>query len=303
MANTRKRVAVTGAGGQLGSRLVSAFADSGHDVVALKRSDLDVTDESRTRQIIRELRPDVVANCTAYNAVDGAEADAATAFSVNAGGPAALAAATAGAGSLLVHYSTDFVFDGCASAPYTEQDLTNPLNAYGRSKLAGEEAVRLENPRHFILRVESLFGGYARCGARTTIDFLAEKLAAGRVVNAAIDRTVSPSYVPDVIAATLALVDREAPFGTYHCVASGHASWYEVAKEIAATIGATPVIVPISAGELPGRAARPRFCALDNDKLRRQGVAMPTWQAALHLHLAGHPALRQASPRTASQVA
>jgi dTDP-4-dehydrorhamnose reductase len=302
--NERKRIAVTGASGQLGSRLVRSLLERGHDVVGLTRKDLDVTDETHTRQVVRELKPDIVANCTAYNAVDGAEQDPATAFAVNADGPAGLAAATAAVGSLLVHYSTDFVFDGHASTPYTERDGTNPLNTYGQSKLAGEENVRRENGRHFILRVESLFGGAPRPGTMTTVDFFAEELAAGRVVRAAIDRTVSPSYLPDVIDATVGLIEREAAYGTYHCVASGHATWYDLAKEIALTMSVRPLVAPIAAGALPCRAIRPQFCALDNGKLRRNGIFMPPWQSTLRSHLANHPVLRQVTAlRIASQIA
>jgi len=300
----RKRIAVTGAGGQLGSRLVSAFLERGHDVVALTRTDLDVTDSAQTQRIIRDIGPALVANCTAYNAVDDAERDPAMAFSVNADGPAALAAAIASVGGVMVHYSTDFVFDGRASAPYIEQHTTSPLNTYGRSKLAGEQAIRRENRQHFILRLESLFGGALRPGTTTTVDFFAQELAAGRTVKAATDRTVSPSYVPDVISATLALIEREAPYGTYHCVATGHTIWYDLAKEIALTISARPLVTPISAGALPGRAVRPQFCALDNGKLRRHGIAMPTWQSALRAHLANHPAQQYAeAARIESRIA
>jgi dTDP-4-dehydrorhamnose reductase len=115
---------------------------------------------------------------------------------------------------------------------------------------------------------------------------------------------VSPSYLPDVVRATLALINRQAPYGTYHCVASGHASWYELAKEIALTMSVRPLVTPIAAGALPCRAVRPQFCALDNGKLRRNGISMPTWQSTLRAHLANHSALRQAAAlRIASQIA
>jgi dTDP-4-dehydrorhamnose reductase len=192
-----------------------------------------------------------------------------------------------------VHYSTDFVFDGLGEAPYTEYDATNPVNAYGRSKLAGEQAVRRGNSRHYILRVESLFGGDPRSGARTTVDFFAESFAAGRTVSAAVDRTVSPSYVPDVVTATLALSEGKALHGTYHCVASGQTTWFELAKEIASMMGGMELVTPVCARDLPCRAARPQYCALSNEKLRRHGIAMPTWQAALRSHLANHPAVRR----------
>ena len=163
--------------------------------------------------------------------------------------------------------------------------MPHPLSVYGASKLAGEEAVRGWD-RHYILRVESLFGGRARPGTQTTIDFLIESLTQGRPARAATDRIVSPSYVPDVVGATLALLSGGHPYGTYHCVASGHCSWYELARQIATLVGAPPIVTAVSAADLPTTAKRPQFCALSNHKLHSLGIVMPTWRAALEAHVA-----------------
>lgn len=285
MTPQRNRVLVTGAAGQLGTVLSGAFSHAGYCVLPLDRAKLDITESDRVRTTVRELQPNVIVNCSAYNAVDAAETQAVSAFAINAHGPAALAAAAAEVGAVLVHYSTDFVFDGTSSTPYIEDDAPNPLSIYGASKLAGENAVRRSN-QHYILRVESLFGGTTRTGSRTTVDFMMENLAQGKEVRAAIDRTVSPSYVRDVVRATLALVSASGPYGTYHCVASGHATWYEVALEIAALIGAPALVTGVSTADLPTVAKRPQFCALSNRKLRNVGIVMPSWRAVLRAHLA-----------------
>ena len=278
------RIAVVGGAGRLGAAVSAELTAAGHTVVPLGRADLDVTDGVRTRRRLARLQPDAIVNCSAYNAVDAAEADAETAYAVNAHGPSLLAAAADASGALLVHFSTDFVFDGRAREPYSEDDPTNPLSVYGASKLAGEEEVR-RAPRHYILRLESLFGGRGRHGHTSTIDAIANTLVAGNVARALVDRTVSPSYVPDVARATRRLLDGNAPSGTYHCVNSGSASWYELAHVVAWTLGVPPRIEPVGVADLKTIAERPQFCALSNRKLLSLGIDMPTWQAAIGRHL------------------
>jgi dTDP-4-dehydrorhamnose reductase len=268
-------------------------------VVALTRADLDVSNAAAVDGVISGIDPHAIVNCSAYNAVDAAETNPAAAFAANAEGPVALAAAATRVGAVLVHYSTDFVFDGDASAPYVEDSPVRPLGVYGASKLAGEYAVRATRA-HYILRVESLFGGRAPAGQRATVDLIADRLAAGEPVKAIVDRTVSPSYVPDVVRATTALLDQRAPFGIYHCVASGSTTWYELAEEIASLNVGSGRIIPVEADEFQTIAPRPRFCALSNDKLQDLGIVMPDWRSALSVHLSvralhqvdGHSPLR-----------
>jgi dTDP-4-dehydrorhamnose reductase len=228
----------------------------------------------------------VIVNCSAYNAVDAAQADEASAFAVNARGPAILADAATAAGTVLVHFSTDFVFDGEARQPYSEDDPVNPLSVYGASKLAGEVGVR-RAPRHYVLRVESLFGGLGVRGHRSTVDHIAETLRAGGMVRALADRTVSPSYVPDVAQATRALLEGNAPSGTYHCVSSGFTTWFDLAREIAQRLAVSESrIEPAMIADFETAAPRPQFCALSNEKLRAAGICMPVWQSAIERHLA-----------------
>ena len=276
---------VTGATGQLGLEISRVFAQDG-EVVALPRARLDITDHSAVLQAMRDARPDVILNCAAYNDVDGADTDPVAAMAVNGFGVRSLAAAARETGAILVHYGTDFVFDGTADHPYDESASPGPQSVYATSKLLGEWFAR-GAPRHYVLRVESLFGGGAEAVDPTarplgsTVDQMVEAMLAGRPVRGFTDRTVSPSYVPDVAAATRTLVTREAAAGLYHCVNTGRATWFEVARAAAIRLGCEPLLSPITTSEVQMRAARPKFCALSNGKIVAAGVTMPTWEDAL----------------------
>jgi dTDP-4-dehydrorhamnose reductase len=283
------RVLVIGGAGRLGAAVANELTGAGHDVAALTRTSLDIRVAAQVVAAFERLQPEAVINCSAWNAVDAAEADPATAFAVNAEGPSFLAQAARATGALLIHYSTDFVFDGESFEPYPEEEPTNPLSVYGASKIAGEHEVRGTH-RHYILRLASLFGGSGVNGHRSTIDHIADSVVGNRIVRAIADRTVSPSYVPDVVYATRMLIEREAPYGTYHCVNSGHATWLELAEEVARQLDCVAHLEPVLAANLITAARRPRFCALSNGKLLRLGVRMPTWQTAIGRHLSSRRA-------------
>lgn len=275
------KLLVVGAAGQLGT----TFADLTHDVVGVTRSELDVTHHAAVVDLVASVRPDAIVNCTAYTNVDGAEDDAATALAVNALAVRSLAAAATRAGATLVHYSTDFVFDGEASAPYTEADRTRPVSVYGCSKLLGEWFAQ-DAPRWYVLRVESLFGGRQ---ARSSVDKIVTALRAGAQAPVFADRVVTPSYVDDVRDATLALLSRDVPSGVFHCVNSGHGTWADVGEHIAAVLGADPsLLMRTSVKDVRLKAQRPVYCALSNAKLAAAiGRPMPTWQDALSRYLRG----------------
>ena len=273
------RVLITGAGGQLADASIDGYAGVA-DVLALSHAELDITDAGAVNQRVSAFRPDVVINGAAYNHVDRAEDEPVNALNVNAFAVRTLARAVSAVGGTLVHYSTDFVFDGRASAPYTEDDLPNPHGVYAVSKLLGEWFAR-DAPRAFVLRVESLFGGPT---AKSSIDRIVDAIADHRDARVFTDRTVSPSYVADVVTATRALLERGQP-GLYHCVASGFCTWYELGREIAWQLGGSSHIVPISMKDVSLPAARPQFAALSNAKLQRAGIVMPSWQDALSRHL------------------
>lgn len=273
------RVLVTGASGQLASFVVRAFADL--DVVTHTRETLDLTDAAAVGRVMSDTAPAVIVNCAAFNDVDGAELRPIEAFAVNAFAVRSLARAAEGTGATLVHYSTDFVFDGTATEPYAETDRPSPRSTYAASKLLGEWFA-LEAPGAFVLRVESLFGAPRDWpGRRGTLGSIVDGLEQGRELRVFSDRVVSPACCADVAAATRHLVDARATPGLYHCVNEGHATWEEVAREAARVLGVTPRLVPIAMDEAGLRAARPRYCALSVRKLAAAGYTMPPWQDAV----------------------
>jgi dTDP-4-dehydrorhamnose reductase len=274
------RVIVTGAAGQLGQAMTRHFSH-GHTVLPLGRSELDVTIHEDVMRAVAGFGPDAIVNCAAYNAVDAAERDVPAALQCNAMAVRSLARAAAAVGATLVHYGTDFVFDGEASTPYTEEDDPAPKSVYGQSKLLGEWFAA-DAGRYYVLRVESLFGGPL---PRSSIDRIVSAVEEGRPARVFIDRIVSPTYTEDVAGATAALLAGEAPHGVYHCVNTGHASWHEVGLEVARLLGREPLFDAVQAKDVPLAAPRPRFCALSNARLLACGVAMPSWQDALARYL------------------
>ena len=288
------RVLVTGASGQLASTIVAAFHDC--DVVAVTRSELDVTDPDAVNHVVRDVRPTLIVNGTAFNDVDGAEARPLEALDVNAFAVRSLARAAESVSATLVHYSTDFVFDGTASTPYDEEVRPAPASTYAASKLLGEWFA-LDAPGSFVLRVESLFGAPPPwSGRRGTLDHILDGLVHGREVTVFTDRVVSPSYVVDVAAATRHLVTTGAAPDLYHAVNTGFASWHDVAAAVAGMIGVVPRLKPITMDQVSMKAARPRFCALANDKLAAAGFRMPTWRDALSRWIASRAAVDTGKP-------
>ena len=275
------KVLVTGARGQLAGAIIEAYKDSAQ-VLAYSHDTLDIADFDAVMSRLEADRPDVIINCAAYNNVDLAEDEADKALTTNAFAVRVLARGAQSVGAVLVHYSTDFVFDGRGSRPYTEEDTPNPQSVYAQSKLLGEWFA-LEAPRAYVVRVESLFGG---ANAKSSIDRIAQAILEGREAKVFHDRTISPSYTFDVAAASKVLLERGEP-GLYHCVGSGHATWHAVSVEIARILRteSDAVIVPISVSDMSLKAARPQFAALANGKLAKI-TEMPTWQDALRRYLA-----------------
>lgn len=279
------RVVVTGARGLLGFAIVREFSRDA-EVVALDRTRLDVCDEAALAAVMTAERPDVIINCAAYNNVDEAEDSPVQALEINALAVRALARAARIAGASLVHYSSDFVFDGETDRPYTEDDRPNPLSAYAASKLLGDWFA-LEAPRAYVLRVESLFGPPGPDGGRRgSLGTLVDRIREGAEVPVFVDRVVSPSYTPDLARATRALLERAAPPGLYHCVNSGQGTWVEIAEHAASLLGTSLRMRPVTLDTVTLRARRPRYSALSNAKLAAAGVPMPGWREALGEFLA-----------------
>jgi dTDP-4-dehydrorhamnose reductase len=283
------RILITGAGGQLAADLASACAGAGHTVSRRARAELDIADDVAVRAALEETRPDVVLNPAAYNRVDDAEREPALSFAVNAFGPRALARAAAERDAILVHYSTDYVVDGAKGAPYTEDDAPLPLSAYASSKLAGEYFARTLAPRHYVLRVCGLFG----LAGRTTrhgnfVETMLRAGANGRTLRVVADQVVAPTSTRDVVAATLALLERDAPYGLYHCTAQGETSWYDYARAIFALAGVAADLNPTTAHDYGAPAPRPAYSILDNNKLERAiGTRPRHWREALEEYLSG----------------
>jgi dTDP-4-dehydrorhamnose reductase len=275
------RVVVTGARGRLGSDIVREFS-SDCDVRPLDRQALDLTDYRAVEQRLDEIHPDVIINCAAFNDVDSAQDRVVEALGVNAFAVLALSRAAQAGGCRLIHYSTDFVFDGESDRPYTEADSPSPRSSYGLSKLLGEWFA-LEGPRAHVLRVESLFGHVAQ--RRGSLDAILSNVLEGHEVPVFVDRTVSPSYTVDVAKATRALVERDVPRGVYHCVNSGAATWKQIAEEVARLLDRPLRIKPLTLKSAQLKAPRPRYCALSNAKLAAAGIAMPDWKDALARYL------------------
>jgi dTDP-4-dehydrorhamnose reductase len=277
------RVLLTGAGGQLAADLAATFAAAGHDVRSRRREDLDIADERAVRAAFDDVRPDLVLNAAAYNRVDDAETDTDVAFAVNAYGPRMLAWASADAGATLVHYSTDYVVDGAARRPYTEEDVPLPLSAYATSKLCGEYFVRALASRHYVLRVCGLFGPAGRHTRHGNfVETMLRAAAAGRALRVVADQIVAPTSTRDVAAATLALVAGAAPYGLYNCTARGETSWYDYARAIFDIAGVAADLSPTTAAAYGAPARRPSYSILDNGKLEAAGAPRPRhWREAL----------------------
>jgi dTDP-4-dehydrorhamnose reductase len=274
------RIAVVGAGGQLGAATVHECSGA-HDVIAFQRSDVDVTSDRAIAAAIDAARPDAIVNCAAYNNVDAAEDHVVDALAVNAFAVRAMAQAAESAGAIFVHFGTDFVFDGAATQPYTEDDRPSPRSVYGASKMLGEWFA-VDVPRAYVLRVESLFGGSPSGPLpRGTVASIVKALRVGDAPKVFHDRTVSPTYIPDAARAIRFILESPPAPGIYHCVNSGSCTWLEFATELARQLGIEPKLTPVSMADVPLRAQRPRFCALSNEKLRRAGIDMPWWQDAV----------------------
>ncbi len=279
------RLLLAGAGGLLGRAIAEEFRRD-HEVEAFGHDRLDITDREAVRAAVERVRPAVIVNCAAYNDVDGAERDARRALSVNAFGVLTIARIARECNATVVHYSSDFVFDGNTSRPYVEDDPPSPQSVYAASKLLGDWFAA-EASRWFVLRVESLFGrpGTAHGARRGSLGTIVDRIERGEEVPVFVDRTVSPSYTPDVAVATRALLEGTAASGVYHCVNSGHATWAAIADEAARLLGKPLRVKELTLETVSLAARRPKFCALSNGRLAGLGIHMPTWQDALRRYV------------------
>lgn len=281
------RFAVIGANGQLGSDLMAELARQGHEAVALNHDRVDIADAGALRRALEETRPGIILNAAAMHNVDACEADPAAAFRVNALGLRNLALAADALDAALLHYSTDYVFDGAKAAPYLESDLPRPLNAYGTSKLAGEHFVQSLARRHFVVRVGAIYG-HAPCRAKGGRNFVTTMLALGRerpFLRVVDDEIVSPTPTAAIARQSLALC-QTAQYGLYHMAAQGRCSWHAFAAAIFEIAGIKTDLQMAAPGEFPAKVPRPAYSALENGALKRIGLdQMPDWREGLRRFL------------------
>jgi dTDP-4-dehydrorhamnose reductase len=278
---------ILGANGTLGQALVAFLpgVNPGRwNIVARTRADCDLADAAAVRWTIEEVRPDVVFNAAAYTNVDRAEEEPEAAYLANALGPETVALVSAEVGAKVIHYSTDFIFDGELARPYDEFDPPSPQGTYARSKLAGEHLAAAASKRLFVLRVGCLYGR----GGRNFPSTILGRLKAGETVRADRERMGSPTWVRDVVvvSAALAATDR---FGLYHCTSAGETTWADYARFLAAELGLPASrIEALPSSALPMmKAPRPRRAILDNRMLRLRNLdTMPHWQAAARAFVA-----------------
>lgn len=283
-----KRIMITGATGQLGKALYRCLGNNNQYELILTGfshadghiSVLDITDQAAVDKFIDERKPDIIINCAAMTAVDLCESEQDRAFRLNALSTKYIAMAAERNGSKLIHISTDYVFDGNAKRPYTEEDTPNPISIYGKSKLAGEEYVRKLCTKYFIVRVAWLYGE-----GKNFVKTMLNLAATGKKIRVVNDQFGTPTYALEVAKAIVYLMETDA-YGIYHATCEGITSWYEFALAIFREAGIKVEVEPIPSSEYPTPARRPAYSVLDNKALReRHAYIMPDWKEALHEYM------------------
>jgi dTDP-4-dehydrorhamnose reductase len=279
---------VTGAGGMLGRDVVLAATNAGHQVSAQGHNELDVTDADAVAGRVNRDRPDVVINCAAWTDVDGAEVSEDQAMAVNGAGAGNVAAAAAAAGAKVLYLSTDYVFDGHKESPYVEVDEPAPQSAYGRTKLAGEEATAAANRRHFIVRSSWLFG----IGGRNFVETMLQLAADHGEVLVVRDQLGSPTYTWHLASGIVRLIEGST-WGIHHMAAAGTCSWYDFAREIFDQAKVECNVLSATTDMLARPAPRPAYSALDTQ--REAPILLPSWRDGLAGYLAQRQAEREAA--------
>ncbi len=294
------KIAVIGANGQLGNDLVAAFSENGDEVFGLAHADIEISDLSSVSHTLESIRPQVIVNTAAMHHVENCEREPERAFAVNALGPRNLALAARGLDAVLLHVSTDYVFDGSKGSPYVEEDNPMPLNAYGITKVAGEHFVRATTEKQFVVRTSGLYGK-SPCRAKGGLNFielmlkLAKERGEVRVVDSEV---VSPTSTAE-LAQQIVRLSQSDCYGLYHATAEGSCSWYEFAREIFDLTGTKVQLHAAGPNEFPAKVARPKYSVLENHALKRQSLNIfKSWQEGLQKYLAQRTDLRSLQART-----
>jgi dTDP-4-dehydrorhamnose reductase len=275
-----------GKNGQLGHELDIQAEKLGFTIVSFAREELDITNFQRVTQLIKKHKPSVVVNATAYHVVPECESNPEKAFLVNAIAVRNVAEACETIGSMLVHYSTDYVFDGKKGKPYTEKDLPFPMQTYGISKLAGEHFALASNRKSIVIRSSGVYGG--QHGSRSkrgnfALNILKEKDK--KILEVSSEQIVNPTYAVDLALNTLKLLKMKNVSGIYHLVNEGYCSWAQFTGEIMRLVGSKTKVIPVDRRGQSGGARRPLFSALENTKGAELGVRLPSWQDALKRYI------------------
>jgi dTDP-4-dehydrorhamnose reductase len=274
------RLLVTGGAGMLGQAVAAVATRLGHDVIALSRADLDITDADHVRRVIAAAEPRAVINCAAWTDVDRAETAESVATAVNGEGAGNVARAAAESGARLVHVSTDYVFDGSKRTPWVESDPVGPIGAYGRSKLVGEEAVAAAGADHAIVRTAWLFGA----GGRNFVDTMLALGGDRDEVDVVADQVGSPTWAAHLAEGLVEVAERRGDVGVFHAAGAGACSWYELAVEIFARSGVRCRVRPTTAERFSRPAPRPAYSVLGSE--RDAAPVLPPWQEGVAGYLA-----------------
>jgi len=277
------KIAVIGSTGQLGTDLMKTL-NHRHELVGLTHKDIEVADYNSCL-ILKKHRPEIVINTAAFHKTDLCEEEPLKTFSVNALGAKNVALISKEIDATDVYISTDYVFDGSKKEPYTEEDIPAPISTYGISKLAAEHFTR-QNPKHYIIRIASVFGKAGASGkGGNFVETMIKKAKNSEPITVIDDMWMSPTYTKDASSTIKQIVEKQLPYGVYHCTNKGYCSWYQFAKQIFQQTGLTPNLKPMKTEQLTVKAKRPRFSALKSIKLPQYGIELPTWQEALREYL------------------
>ena len=289
-------VILIGANGQLGSDLHRELQGQGHTVIAFNHADLEVTNAAQVDEVIGRARPAVVINTAAFHKVEECERRPGLAFEVNASGPLNLAKVCARLGIVLVHFSTDYVFDGRKQQPYLEADLPTPLNVYGASKVAGEYLIASNMERSFVVRTCGLYGVAGSSGkGGNFVETMLKKAREGSLIQVVKDQVLTPTFTRDLAAVVSQLIRTEA-YGLYHISSEGQCSWYEFARKIFELEGLRVDLWPVATSQFPSPVKRPPYSVMNKSKLRGVGLVMPPWEASLGRYLKSRASKQQLAP-------
>lgn len=292
------KVLLIGANGQLGNDLLRVFQAAGDDVLPFTHTQLDVCSKERVSEVIAEAKPDVVLNTAAFHKVEECEKKPSLAFEVNGTAAMNLALACQRSGAVLVHFSTDYVFDGKKNAAYEVTDLPAPLNVYGASKILGEHLIACNTDRYFVIRTCGLYGTAGSSGkGGNFVENMLKKAIAGDAIRVVADQVLTPTYTVDLAEVTRSLIMTGA-FGLYHLTSEGQCSWYEFTRRIFECAGIAAQLTAVKTGDFPSPVKRPSYSVLSKAKLGSLRLSIPSWQDALPRYLQERSKKNLLSPPT-----